>query len=85
MKWSEVVLGKVWGGYQENVLHPEGGWALEQAPQGSGHSTKPGRIQEMFGQCSQAHGVILGVSCSKSWTGVGLDGPYGSLPTQNNL
>ncbi|KAJ7401207.1 hypothetical protein BTVI_98017 [Pitangus sulphuratus] len=27
------------------ILHPEGGWVLEQAPQGSSHSTKPDRVQ----------------------------------------
>ncbi|KAJ7426469.1 hypothetical protein BTVI_02033 [Pitangus sulphuratus] len=27
----------------------QSGWALEQAPQGSGHGTKPDRIQEAFG------------------------------------
>ena len=46
-----------------------GGWALEQAHQGSDHSTKPDRVQGVFGQYSQAHGVIIGVSCA----GPGLD------------
>lgn len=32
---------------------------MKQAPQGSIQSTKPDRIQ-VFAQCSQAHGVILG-------------------------
>lgn len=27
------------------------------AAQGSGHSTKPTRVQQTFGQCSQARGV----------------------------
>lgn len=31
-------------------------------PQGSGHGT-PARVQEGFGQCSQRHGVFLGLSC----------------------
>lgn len=39
------------------------GWALEQAPQGSGQSTNPDRVQDAFEECSQAHGIGLGVSC----------------------
>lgn len=48
----------------------EGGQALEQALQSSGHSTKPTRVQEVFGQCFQAHSVILGavLSRARSWT-----------------
>ncbi|KAJ7416735.1 hypothetical protein WISP_69232 [Willisornis vidua] len=34
---------------RKKVLHPEGVWALEQALQGSGHSTKPGRVQGAIG------------------------------------
>ncbi|KAJ7396175.1 hypothetical protein BTVI_147576 [Pitangus sulphuratus] len=45
----------------------------------TGHSMKPDRVQEAFGQHSQAHGVILEVSCAEP--GVGLDDPDGSLPT----
>lgn len=37
---------------------------MEEAPWGSGHSTKADRFQEMFGQCSQ-DGVILGISCAE--------------------
>lgn len=44
---------------------------LEQAPQGRGHSSKPERSQEVFGQCAQAHGGILGLSCAG--LGVGLN------------
>ncbi|KAK4827383.1 hypothetical protein QYF61_017788 [Mycteria americana] len=40
-KWSEAAPGQVQVGHQEKVLHREGGRSLEQAPQGSGHSTKP--------------------------------------------
>lgn len=36
--------------------------AQKQCPQQSGHSTKPGRLQEAFGQCSEAHDVTLGLS-----------------------
>lgn len=65
-------------GYQENILHPEGGWALESSPQGSGHSTEPDRTPEVFEQCSQVHGVTLGdVLCSdSSWTLMILVGPF---------
>lgn len=34
----------------EKILSPEGGWALKEALQGSGQSTKPDRAQEAFGQ-----------------------------------
>lgn len=40
-------------------LHPEGVRALEQAYQGSDHSRKAVWVQEVFGLCSQAYGVIL--------------------------
>lgn len=40
---------------------------------GTGHSTESGRVQEGFRQCSQAHGVVLGVSCAGA--GVGLQCP----------
>lgn len=40
------------------VLHPKGGWALEQA-QGSGDGTESARAQEEFGRLSEAH---LGLS-----------------------
>lgn len=36
--------------------------AQKQCPQKSDHSTKPGRLQEVFGQCSEAYGVTLGLS-----------------------
>ncbi|TRZ23812.1 hypothetical protein HGM15179_003283 [Zosterops borbonicus] len=67
----------------KRFLHPESVWALEQAPQGSDHSTKPDRVQEAFGQYFQAHGVTLGVSCAGP--GVGLDDSDESLPTQHVL
>lgn len=51
-------------GCQEKVFHPEGYWAMEQAPQRSDHSTKRDRVYEAFGQRSQAHGMILVVSCA---------------------
>lgn len=60
MEWPEGVSGKAYVEYREKVLHPEGDWALEQASQGSDHSTNLHRVQQVFGQCSQVHGVVLG-------------------------
>ena len=82
-KQQQAEPGEVEAGYQEKVFHPEGAWALEQAPQGSGHSTKPERVQEAFGQLSQAHGVTLGVFCARP--AAGLNDPDGPLPTQHIL
>lgn len=45
------------------MFHPEGGWAVTQAPQGSVHSPKLDSVQELFEQCSQAHGATRGVLC----------------------
>ncbi|KAJ7410505.1 hypothetical protein WISP_107936 [Willisornis vidua] len=39
------------------LSNPERNWALDQ---GSGHSTKADRVQEPFGQCSQAPDLTLG-------------------------
>ena len=66
-------------GCQEKILHPDGGRALGQAPQGSSHSTEPAGAQEVFGQHSQTHGLFFWGSCMEP--GVGLDDPCGSLPT----
>ena len=63
------------------VLHSEGGQALGQAPQGSGHGTEPDRAQEAFGLFSQTYGLISGWSHVEP--GVGLDDPCGFLPTQD--
>lgn len=38
-----------------------GCWALEEGPQRSGHSMKPGTVQEVFEQCSQVYGVTFRV------------------------
>ena len=62
---------------------PRGGRALGQAPQGSGQGTESDRIQEAFGQHSQAFGLILGWSCMEP--GVGLHDPCGFLATQDIL
>lgn len=48
----------------KKMLFTRGVWALEQSPQGSGHSSKPKRVQETFGQYCQTHGVTSGVSCA---------------------
>ncbi|RMB93228.1 hypothetical protein DUI87_30350 [Hirundo rustica rustica] len=69
-------------GFEKKVLDPEGGWALEQDPQGSDQSPKPDRRQEVFGQCSQAHDS-WGWSCAGP--GAGLYDLYGSLSTQLTL
>lgn len=37
---------------------------MEQAPQDSGHCTEPARAHGTLGQHSQAHGGIVGVSCT---------------------
>lgn len=58
------------------------GWTLEQTPQGSGHNTKPDRVQ-VFGQSFQAQGVTLEVSCAGP--GVGLSDPDGSFPVWHVL
>lgn len=61
---------------------PRGWLTLEQGLQGSGHSTKRDRVQEVVGQCSQEYGGILVGSCTGS--GVGL-GPDESVLTQHTL
>lgn len=45
---------------------------------GSGHRTKPDRIQEVLEQCSQVYGVILGdVLCrARSWILMIILGPF---------
>lgn len=45
-------------------IHTVDGWALEGGPQGSSHRMKPGKVQEVFGQYTQTHNVILGISCA---------------------
>lgn len=59
------------------------GRAPGQASQGRGHSTEPDRVQEVFGQHSQTHGLICGWSCVDS--GVGLLDPCEFLLIQNSL
>lgn len=41
---DQAATGVVQPGYQEDVFHPKGSPALERAPQGHSHSTKPVRI-----------------------------------------
>lgn len=42
--WHVAVSGEIEVGYKKNVLYAESGWALEQAPQGSGHGTNSDRV-----------------------------------------
>lgn len=44
---------------------------------------QPERVQEGFGECSQAQDVILGMSCARPE--VGPYGPHGFLPNQHIL
>lgn len=48
------------------------------AKEGSGHGTKPARVQEAFGQWRQAHDVILGVVLfrGRSRTSMTFVGPF---------
>lgn len=48
--------------------------ALEQALQGSGHSTKSARAQAKFGQCSQVQDVIVGAVLyrDRTWSSMTL-------------
>lgn len=64
-------------------LSPRAWLDTEQGPQGSVRSTRPDRVQEVFGKCSQAHGVTPGVSCVRP--GTGLSEPDQFLPTRDNL
>ena len=59
-KWNEAASGEVQTGHKEKVLHRVGGRSLEQAPQGSGHDTKPVRVQGASRQRSQSYGLVLG-------------------------
>lgn len=44
----------------EEVLIPESVGHWDRLLRERGHSTRPDRAQRAFGQCSWAHGVILG-------------------------
>ena len=82
-EWHGAGTGEGQAGGEGKVLHRDGGWALGQAPQGSGHSSEPAAVQETFGQCSQTNGLIFGWSCVEP--GVGLSDPCGSFTTQDIL
>lgn len=69
-EWLRAASGKVQTGYWEKVLYWEGGEALEQAPRGSGHGPKPGRVQEGFGQHPSMYGLAFRSACVES--GIGL-------------
>lgn len=56
---------------------------LEQATQGSDHGTKPPRVREQFGQCSQLCGLIFGWSFVESR--VTFYDPCGALSTWDTL
>lgn len=56
----EVLSEEAQVGYQGKVLPWKCGWTLEQIPQDSGHSTKPGKT---FGQYFQVHSVTHGEAC----------------------
>jgi len=62
--------------YQERVLHWEGGWAVEQAPQGSGHDTELAGVQEASGDGSQTHGLILDPVWSQELNSVIIMRPF---------
>lgn len=66
---------------RKKVFHTEGVWSLQWAPQGTGHSAKPGRVQKALGQYSQTHGVTFGEYCTGP--GGGLNYPDGSPSTQH--
>jgi len=66
---------EVQAGYQEKVLHQDGGQALEQPPQESGHDNKLARDQKAAGQCFQPCSLILEWSCVEP--GVSLNDHYG--------
>lgn len=54
MTWSCVRAVSGWVLGESSSL--EGGWTLAQAGWGSGPSTRPARIQEAFGECSEKYG-----------------------------
>lgn len=45
---------------RKKVFHPEGGWRLKQAPQGSGNSPKPDRAQEALDNVLRHRVRLLG-------------------------
>lgn len=76
MAWSCVRGGLGWISGKGSSLW---GW-LEHSPQGSDHGPKPGRDQEVFGQCSQSQKWLLGmVLCrARSWAWWSLWVPFNS-------
>ena len=75
MAWS-CVRGGAAGAEGQGV--PQRAVGMEQPAQGSGHSPN-GRVQGTFGQRPQTWGLDFGWCCVKP--AVGLDDPYGYLPT----
>lgn len=45
---------------EQKVVLWGGARSLEQAPRGSAHSTKPGRVRGASGPCSGSYGLVLG-------------------------
>lgn len=73
MAWSCIREGSGWM-LGKKVLHWQGGQVLEQASQGSGHSTEPAGVWEAFRQC------FLDMVSFFGWCymepGVGRVGPF---------
>lgn len=80
-------------GYGRKLSQGRFGWDIRKkffTQRVAGHCSSSGKWsqhqpvwEQVFGQCSQAHGVTIGVS----WAGprVGLKDPHGSLLTQHIL
>ena len=64
MAWSCV--GQRLGWISGKALPPEGVGHWNSSP-GEWSQHQPGRVQEVFGQCSQAQGVTPGDSAVQSW------------------
>lgn len=79
----QILSQEVQIGYQDKVLYWEGGWALEQVPQGSGHGTDLDGVQWASEQHSQTYGLTFDQSCAEQ--GSGFSDPYGFPPTQDIL
>lgn len=69
----ETESRKVQVGYWEKILHSDGSWALEHAPPGSGHSTKPHKnsrtVWTMLSGMWACGGIVGTIMYrTKSWT-----------------
>lgn len=70
---EEMAYGSAWN------HHWEGGQALEQASQGSGHGPKCLGVRERFGKCSETDCLTFRLPCVKSR----INDTPGSLPIQD--